>query len=86
MNHGNGERSPRVASRIGDPVALDRMVATLRQIQRQTGIERTLAVGELVLVQFFGGNADEWRNRRRNKNNSIRRLADRKDAHFPSPL
>jgi hypothetical protein len=72
----------KAAPRFGDAVMLDRVVARLQDIRRQTGVERTLAIGELVLVQFFGGSVDEWRNRRRNKNNSIRRLADRGDCPF----
>lgn len=51
-------------------------------IERRTGIERTLAIGELILNRFFGGDPAVWRDRRRNKNNSIRRLAERDDCPF----
>jgi len=78
----NGARAPGVAARLAEGGALDQIVAELRKIERQTGIERTLAIGELVLTQFFGGNPEIWRDRRRNKNNSIRRLAERKDCPF----
>lgn len=65
-----------------DPALLDRAVATLREIERRSGIERTLAIGELILTEFFAGDPRAWRDRRRNKNNSVRRLADRKDCPF----
>ena len=71
-----------VAPRFGDAKMLDGVVAQLKEIERRTGIERTLAIGELVLTQFFGRNPAAWRDRRRNKNNSIRRLAERKDCPF----
>lgn len=53
------------------------MAAQLAQLVRITGLRRTMAVGELILNQFFGGQADAWRVRRRNKSNSVRRLAER---------
>jgi hypothetical protein len=61
---------------------VDDVVAELKEIDRRTGIERTLAIGELILNQFFGGDPTIWRDRRRNKNNSIRRLAEREDCPF----
>jgi hypothetical protein len=61
---------------------LDAVVAELKEIDRRTGIERTLAIGELILKQFFAGDPAVWRDRRRNKNNSIRRLAEREDCPF----
>jgi len=63
-------------------VDLDKVVAELREIDRRTGIDRSLAIGELILTQFFEGSASAWRNRRRNKNNSIRRLAGRPECPF----
>jgi hypothetical protein len=67
---------------LTDPVLLDRVVGELRELERRGGIERTLAIGELILMCFFGGNAATWRDRRRNKNNSIRRLASRAECPF----
>ena len=61
---------------------LDQVVSELCELERRGGIERTLAIGELILTQFFAGNSVAWRDRRRNKNNSIRRLATRKDCPF----
>jgi hypothetical protein len=75
-------RGLRLASRVEEPDMLDDVVARLRSIDRQSGLERTLAIGEVILNQFFGGDASIWRLRRRNKNNSIRRLAARKDCPF----
>jgi hypothetical protein len=70
------------ASRFVDAARIDSIVAALREIERRNGIDRTLAVGKLILTQFFAGDAALWRDRRRNKNNSIRRLAARKDCPF----
>ena len=61
---------------------LDDVVAELREIDRRTGVDRVLAMGELILNRFFGGNPLAWRDRRKNKNNSIRRLANRDDCPF----
>jgi len=77
----DGEGS-QIAPRFGKDHALDRVVQELQEIQRGTGLERTLAVGKAVLSGFFGGNPQLWRDRRRNKNNSIRRLAERPDCPF----
>lgn len=71
-----------IASRFGDNRVLDGIVEQLREIQRGTGLERTLAVGRVVLSSFFAENPELWRDRRRNKNNSIRRLAERPDCPF----
>jgi hypothetical protein len=74
------EAAVRVAQRVDEPALIDHVVSKLCEIERRTGIDRTLAIGELILSQFFGGDAAVWRDRRRNKNNSIRRLADRSDC------
>jgi hypothetical protein len=55
-------------------------VRELQEINRRTGLDRTLAIGELILTRFFAGSPDIWRERSRNKNNSIRRLAARPDC------
>jgi hypothetical protein len=70
------------ASRLPEPQLLDSVVDELRSIERRSGIDRTLAIGELILMRFFAGNPAAWRDRRRNKNNSIRRLAGRADCPF----
>jgi hypothetical protein len=44
-------------------------------------MERTLAIGKLVL-EDFGGDTSFRRDRRRSKNNSIRRLAERPECPF----
>lgn len=79
---GHREHAKRLALRVAEPELLERVLTELREIARQAGLERTLAVGELILTQFFGGDAAAWRDRRRNKNNSVRRLADREDCPF----
>lgn len=65
-----------VACYYGDTQGVEQVVDELRGIMRQTGLARTLAVGQIVLDRFFGGSTELWQDRRRNKNNSIRRLAD----------
>jgi hypothetical protein len=71
-----------VAGHLLEPAALDAVVDELQQLERRAGIEKTLAIGRLVLTRFFGGNAAIWRDRRRNKSNSIRRLAEREGCPF----
>jgi hypothetical protein len=70
------------ASRLPDSHLIDRVVDELRSIERRSGLDRTLAIGEVILMRFFSGNPGLWRDRRRNKNNSIRRLAGRADCPF----
>ena len=71
-----------IALRLSSDRALDKIVQELQEIQRGSGLERTLAVGKVVLSGFFAGDPQLWRDRRRNKNNSIRRLAGRSDCPF----
>lgn len=71
-----------VAGWVGESVLLEEVTSELREVERSTGISRVLAVGELILERFFGGDPTVWRDRRRNKNNSIRRLAAHKDCPF----
>jgi hypothetical protein len=77
---GNDEEELLVADRVGDSAVLDRVIHRLHQIERSSGIEKTFAIGRLLLTQFFGSDPAIWRDRRRNKNNSIRRLAGRADC------
>ena len=59
---------------------LERIAAQLRDIAHGSSWSRTLATGELVLKHFFGGNVGEWRAHRRQKEASMRRLAQRPDC------
>ncbi len=70
----------RVASHCADVIALDEIARKLCEIELKPGIDRTLAIGELMLNECFGGDPQLWHDRRRNKNNSIRRLAERADC------
>lgn len=65
----------RLSGFIADQNELDTVVDQIREIERRNSLERTIAIGKLVLHSFFGGSMDAWRERRRNKNNSVRRLA-----------
>jgi hypothetical protein len=58
-----------------DRAVLDATVSQLRQLERRSGLERMIGIGRLILEQFFDGSAAAWRERRKNKNNSVRRLA-----------
>lgn len=81
------DRSTTAASSSGvtpstSVTALDDVVERLRDIERRSGFEKTLAIGELLLARFFGSDPSAWQDRRRNKNTSIRRLAQRADCPF----
>lgn len=67
--------SIRIAGFIGEQTELDSVVSELRELERKNSLERTVAIGRLILRRFFGGSVAAWRERRRNKNNSVRRLA-----------
>lgn len=58
------------------------LVAELQAINRRRGFDRTLAVGELILKEFFGGDPAAWREQSRKKAQSLRRLAARGDCPF----
>lgn len=81
MERSTGTGAPR---RLAGNAAsnMDRVVVRLKEIERRTGLERTLAIGELVLTQFFDGSPAAWRTRGRNKDSSIRRLASHADCPF----
>jgi len=75
---GPSEGDPiRLASFLSEPRELDTVVTELQDIERRTGMERHLAIGRLILHRFFGGSPQAWHERRKNKNNSVRRLAAR---------
>lgn len=79
---GGANVAARPARPFVDGVLLERISRQLREIERQNGIERTLAIGRLILTEFFGGNPELWRDRRRGKQQSIRRLAERADCPY----
>lgn len=56
---------------------LDQIVLKLLEINRRSGLARTLEIGQLILQHFFDGDVAAWRDRRRTKAQSIRRLAHR---------
>jgi hypothetical protein len=69
-----------LAPRFEEAAVLERVVHQLRQIESRAGLQRVSTIGELLLRTFFSGNQANWRDRRRNKNNSLRRLAARADC------
>jgi hypothetical protein len=64
---------------VGDSVFAE-VAHEIRVVLRRTGLDRTVAIGALVLARFFGGSVSDWRERRNHKNNSVRRLAERPDC------
>ncbi|MFZ5892995.1 MAG: hypothetical protein ACOY0T_18180 [Myxococcota bacterium] len=60
---------------------LEAIAAQLSELKRQAGIDKTIAVGELILNSFFDGSEAAWRDRRR-KSHSVRRLAAHPDCPF----
>jgi hypothetical protein len=60
--------------------ALEAVAGEIRSVLRRTGLDRTLAIGSIILDRFFGGSVEAWRSRRNNKNTSVRRLAQRPDC------
>ena len=61
-------------------VELARIAKELREISAGSSWSRTLAIGDLVLKHFFRGKVEEWQTHRRQKDASIRRLAQRPDC------
>jgi hypothetical protein len=79
LGFGGGDERPAYAAA---PSALGPLLEQLQEINQRRGLERTLAVGELILREFFGGDPRAWREQSRKKANSIRKLALRPDCPF----
>ena len=54
---------------------IERAANELKAIERKVGLQRSVAIGDVVITRFFHGDVAGWRDRRRNKSQSIRRLA-----------
>jgi hypothetical protein len=54
----------------------------LRDIIQRSQWDKILAIGKLIFRRFFNDDEAAWRERRRNKDRSIRRLAERSDCPF----
>jgi hypothetical protein len=59
---------------------LEQVAGELRTIVHASQWERVLAIGRLILRRFFNDDEHAWRERRRNKDRSIRKLANRPDC------
>jgi len=59
---------------------LAQIAAELRALSHRSNWSRTLSTGEIVLTHFFCGNVERWKTQRRDKDESIRRLARRPDC------
>jgi len=60
---------------------LDAVIVELQAIARGSGMGGKLAIGELILERFFGGDVGAWR-ARHTKSQSLRRIAGRPDCPF----
>ncbi len=65
----------RVAGYLEEPAEIDAVVEQLHALESKIGLDRCIAIGGLILQRFFGGSPQIWRARSRNKNNSVRRIA-----------
>ena len=61
---------------------LDEVACELRDIIHRSQWDKILAIGKLIFRRFFNEDEAAWRERRRNKDRSIRRLAERPDCPF----
>jgi len=61
---------------------LNDVACELRDIIHRSQWDRVLAIGKLIFRRFFNDDESAWRERRRNKDCSIRRLAERSDCPF----
>ena len=52
-----------------------KVAVRIAELDRQLGWDRTLAIGDIVIRSFFGGNVEAWHNRR-DSQRSLRRLAE----------
>ena len=59
---------------------LDKVAGELRDVVHRSQWDRILAIGKLIFRRFFNDDEASWRERRRNKDRSIRRLAERPDC------
>lgn len=65
----------RVAGFLDEPAEIEAVVEQLHALESKIGLDRCVAIGGLILQRFFGGSPEIWRARSRNKNNSVRRIA-----------
>jgi len=61
---------------------LDDVACELRGIVHRSQWDKILGIGKLIFRRFFNDDEAAWRERRRNKDRSIRRLAERPDCPF----
>jgi len=66
---------------VGDE-AIEGAANELKAIERKVGLQRSIAIGEVVISRFFNGDVARWRDQRRNKRNSIRKLASHPSCPF----
>lgn len=59
---------------------LDEVACELRDVVHRSQWDRTLTIGKLIFHRFFDDDEAAWRERRRNKDRSVRRLAERPDC------
>jgi hypothetical protein len=62
--------------------AIEGAANELKAIERKVGLQRSVAIGKVVVTLFFDGDVSRWRDQRRNKSRSIRRLASHPSCPF----
>ena len=62
--------------------AIEGAAHELKAIERKVGLQRSVAIGDVVIMRFFNGDVARWRDQRRNKSKSIRRLASHPSCPF----
>jgi hypothetical protein len=71
-----------VDTRDPSDAELEKVACELRGIVHSSQWDKILAIGKLILTRFFVNDERAWRERRRNKDRSIRKLAERPDCPF----
>ena len=66
---------------VGDE-AIEGAANELKAIERKVGLQSSVAIGDVVISRFFNGDVARWRDQRRNKSNSIRKLASHPSCPF----
>lgn len=65
-----------------DDEAIEGAANELKAIDRKVGLQRSVAIGDVVITRFFNGEVARWRDQRRNKSKSIRKLASHPSCPF----
>jgi len=76
------ETSERILSEVVGDEAIEGAAKELKAIERNVGLQSSVAIGDVVITRFFNGDIARWRDQRRNKSKSIRKLASHPSCPF----